>query len=130
MNGNFWNRLKQPIFAMAPMADVTDAPFRRIIAKYGKPDILFTEFVSTDGLCSPGKEKLLKDLIYSEEERHIVAQIFGKNPEKFYETAKLIHALGFDDVDINMGCPDRRVCRSGADKGWRKVFEYGVGVEP
>ncbi|MCH7589431.1 tRNA-dihydrouridine synthase [PVC group bacterium] len=114
MNGNFWNRLKKPIFAMAPMADVTDAPFRRIIAKYGKPDILFTEFVSTDGLCSPGKEKLLRDLIYSEEERPIVAQIFGKNPEKFYETAKLIHALGFDGVDINMGCPDRRVCRSGA----------------
>ena len=67
---NFWQDLKKPIFVLAPMADVTDAAFRRIIAKYGKPDATWTEFVSADGLCHPkGREKLLKDLEYSEAER-------------------------------------------------------------
>ncbi|MEX2029315.1 MAG: tRNA-dihydrouridine synthase, partial [Candidatus Paceibacterota bacterium] len=53
------------------MADVTDCAFRQIIAKYGKPDVFFTEFVSVDGLCSPGKEKLMIDLKYGEQEHPI-----------------------------------------------------------
>ena len=72
------------------MADVTDAAFRRIIAKYGKPDVMFTEFVSCDGLCSSGRKNLLPILKYSEKERPIVAQIFGAKPENFYESAKII----------------------------------------
>ena len=76
--------------ALAPMANVTDAAFRRIIAKYGKPDVLWTEFVSADGLMSKGREALLVDLMYSESERPIVAQLFSGNPEKMFEAAKLI----------------------------------------
>lgn len=110
----FWEKLKRPIAVLAPMADVTDAAFRRIIAKYGRPDATWTEFVSADGLCSPGREHLLKDLEYTEAERPIVAQFFGATPEHFYECAKLAVALGFDGVDINMGCPDRAVERQGA----------------
>jgi nifR3 family TIM-barrel protein len=72
---------------------------------------LFTEFVSTDGLCSRGKENLLKHLIYDESERPIVAQIFGNKPEKFAETARLIVELGFDGIDINMGCPVRTIIK-------------------
>lgn len=101
---------------MAPMADVTDAAFRRIIAKYsnhgkkdGGPDVFYTEFVSCDGLCSKGRPALLTDLKYSKEEHPIVAQIFGSNPEHFRECAALIKELGFDSIDINMGCPDRSV---------------------
>ena len=132
---NFWKKLKNkngpasrlggPILALAPMADVTDAAFRRIIAKYGKftrpdgtigggPDMMFTEFVSCDGLCSNGRKNLLPILKYSEKERPIVAQIFGAKPENFYESAKIIKKLGFDGIDINMGCPDKKVLKQGA----------------
>ncbi|TSC58640.1 MAG: tRNA-dihydrouridine synthase [Parcubacteria group bacterium Greene0416_79] len=111
---NFWRRLKRPIMAQAPMANVTDAAFRRIIAKYGKPDVLFTEFVSADGLLSEGREALLAELIYSGSERPIVAQLFSGNPEKMFEAGMLVKKLGFDGLDINMGCPDRSIEKSGA----------------
>ncbi len=111
---NFWNKLKKPFFALAPMADVTDPAFRRMFAKYGKPDVTFTEFVSSDGLCSIGKTRLLRDLVYSEEERPIVAQIFGSKPENIEKAVEIIRELGFDGVDINMGCPDKNVEKQGA----------------
>ncbi|MCI0542456.1 tRNA-dihydrouridine synthase [bacterium] len=114
MSSNFWEKLERPIMALAPMADVTDAAFRRIIAKYGKPDVMFTEFVSADGLQSAGQERLLKDLWYSESERPIVAQIFGSIPEKFHKTAELVRELGFDGIDINMGCPERNIQKQGS----------------
>ncbi len=109
MNTGFWSKLKKPIMALAPMADVTDEAFRRIIAKYGKPDVMWTEFVSIDGLLSPGQERLLVDFMYTETQRPIVAQIFGSNPENFYKVAKMVKELGFDGVDINMGCPVKKV---------------------
>ena len=99
---------------LAPMANVTDAAFRQIIAKYGKPDVMFTEFVACDGLVSAGQKKLLVDFMYTESQRPIVAQIFGSKPENFYKTALLIQELGFDGIDINMGCPDRNVEKQGA----------------
>ena len=110
----FWNRLERPVFAVAPMADVTDAAFRRMIATYGKPDVMWTEFVSCDGLCSSGKDALLKDLWYDASERPIVAQIFGATPEHFYKTALLAQELGFDGIDINMGCPEKNIQKQGA----------------
>lgn len=106
--------MKKPIMVLAPMANVTDAAFRRIIAKYGKPDVMWTEFVACDGLMSPGRDKLLVDFMYTEAERPIVAQIFGSKPENFYKTALLIQELGFDGIDINMGCPDKNVEKQGA----------------
>lgn len=113
MQSGFWGKLKKPIMALAPMANVTDAAFRRIIAKYGKPDVFWTEFVSVEGLLSRGKEALLLDFIFSKEEHPIVAQIFGGKPEQFFEVGKLCRELGFDGVDINMGCPDKGVEKSG-----------------
>lgn len=115
MKTNFWNKLKKPIFTLAPMADVTDASFRRLIARYGKPDVFFTEFVSCDGLCSEeGRPKLMKDLEFHKSERPIIAQLFGSNPENFYESAKLVKKLGFDGIDINMGCPQSKILKQGA----------------
>lgn len=111
---SFIDELPQPFFIMAPMANVTDAAFRRMIAKYGKPDILFTEFVSADGLMSEGRERLLPDLLFSESERPLIAQLFTADPEKMYGAAKLIQEMGFDGIDINMGCPDRNVMKQGA----------------
>lgn len=134
MSLGFWEKLrakKKPIIVLAPMADVTDAAFRRIIAKYSKyggkftrpsfakqklggPDVMWTEFVSADGLMSPGREHLLIDLMYTKKERPIVAQIFSAHPEKVEGAAKLCAELGFDGIDINMGCPDRSVMKQGA----------------
>ena len=102
---------------LAPMANVTDAAFRSIIAKYGKPDVMWTEFVSADGLAlapEEGRKKLLKDLEYSEAERPIVAQFFTSSPEYMKKAAELAKNLGFDGVDINMGCPDRTIEKQGA----------------
>ena len=102
---------------LAPMADVTDAAFRRVIARYGKPDVFWTEFVSADGLtrANPkGKVKLEKDLIYIEGERPIVAQFFTSNPESMFDAALIAGRLGFDGIDINMGCPDRAIEKQGA----------------
>lgn len=113
----FWKKLKKPIFALAPMLDVTDAAFRRVIAKRGKPDVFWTEFVSADGLVSVGRRKLEHLLEYSERERPIVAQIFGANPENFKRAAGVIKGMGFDGIDINMGCPERKVVRMGGGVG-------------
>ncbi len=99
---------------LAPMADVTDAAFRRVIAKYGKPDVTWTEFVSADGLFLGGKEVLMKDLIFTEAERPIVAQFFTSKPEMMEKAARLAVELGFDGIDINMGCPDKSIEKQGA----------------
>lgn len=138
---SFWNNLQKPFFVLAPMADVTDAPFRRMIAKYsahtrgdgtfGGPDVMWTEFVSADGLmrATPeGKEKLMKDLIYAEEERPIVAQLFTSNPEHMEQAAALCRELGFDGIDINMGCPDRSIERQGCGSAMIKNPESAKAV--
>lgn len=111
------------------MADVTDAAFRRLIASRGKPDVTWTEFVSADGLAlapedppasqaralrAGGRTKLMKHLEYTEAERPIVAQFFTSKPEHMRKAAALAQELGFDGVDINMGCPDKSVEKQGA----------------
>lgn len=111
---NFWQKLEKPIIALGPLYDVTDAAFRQIIAKYGKPDVMFTEFASADGLLHPvGGRKVRELLRYSENERPIVAQLFTGRPEKMREAAALCAKLGFDGVDINMGCPDKTIEKQG-----------------
>lgn len=107
-------KLKKPIMVLAPMANVTDAAFRRVIAKYGKPDVMWTEFVSADGLFLGNAEILKRDLMFSEEERPIVAQFFTARPDMMERAARLAVELGFDGVDINMGCPDKSVEKQGA----------------
>lgn len=111
----FWEKLNKPFFALAPLANVTDAVFRQIVVRFGKPAVLWTEFVSADGLCHPqGRRALLRDLWYAENERPIVAQLFTASPKNMFEAATLIASLGFDGIDINMGCPDKQVIRQGA----------------
>lgn len=109
-----WQKLKKPIFAQSPMEDVTDTVFRQIIAKCGKPDVFFTEFTNVEGLCSRGRDKVGRRLIFSPIEKPIIAQIWGLNPEKFYEASKIISKMGFAGIDINMGCPEKSVVKKGA----------------
>lgn len=125
---NFWDKLPAQFLCLAPMADVTDQAYRRMFAKYGKPDVTWTEFVSADGLCSPGRPALLPDLAYTEGERPIVAQLFTSNPEKMFEAAKLARELGFDGVDINMGCPDKSIEKQGAGAAMIKNPENAYAV--
>lgn len=95
------------------MDDVTDSVFRQIVATTAAPDLYFTEFVNVDGLQSPGREKLLPKLQFTEKERPIIAQVWGKVPENYYKTVKELVAMGFDGVDINMGCPVKTVVKNG-----------------
>ncbi len=125
---NFWQELKKPFFAVAPMADVTDAAFRRLIAKYGKPDVMWTEFVSANGLMSAGRKILERDLVYSEIERPIVAQLFSSDPDKMENAARLCAELGFDGIDINMGCPDKTIEKQGAGAGMIKTPDVAVAI--
>ena len=111
---NFWKDLGKPFFVLAPMDDVTDVVFRQIVSKTCRPDVYFTEFTSCDGLFSKGREILMRRLKIAKGENPVVAQIWGINPETYLKAAKLVKELGFDGVDINMGCPDRNVVRSGA----------------
>lgn len=113
----FWQKLKKEkehIFVLAPMADVTDPAFRYIISKYGKPDVFWTEFVSADGLFLGGYDALSKDLSFEREQKPIVAQFFTSKPEMMEKASKLAFDLGFDGVDINMGCPDKSIEKQGA----------------
>lgn len=131
---SFWDRLreqrptKRPFFVLAPMADVTDPAFRRIIAKYGKPDVMWTEFVSADGLMLGGREHLIRDLLYIETERPIIAQLFGSNTETMRAAAKLCTELGFDGIDINMGCPDKSIEKQGAGAAIIKTPDIAVAI--
>ena len=112
-----WHRLKKPFFALAPMENVTDTVFRRIVARCGRPDVFFTEFVSTDGLCSEGYERVRRHLEFTRAERPIIAQIWGTRPEKFLQAAKIVLDMGFDGIDINMGCPVRKIVSKGSCSG-------------
>ena len=129
MNGGFWDNLPKPFFTLAPMADVTDAVFRQVIAEIAKPNVFFTEFTSADGLSHvKGREKLLINFRYSELERPIVAQIFGSRPENIHKAAALCKDLGFDGVDINMGCPDKKVEKQGAGSALIKTPKLALEI--
>lgn len=95
------------------MDGLTDEPFRLLQSRIAKPDLTFTEFVSAEGLAH-GAVKLFDHLLYSPEERPIVGQLFGKDPDSFYTAALILCHLGFDGIDINMGCPARTVTLHGS----------------
>jgi tRNA-dihydrouridine synthase B len=113
---NFWETLPRPIIGLSPMNGVTDHPFRYIQKKYGNPMLLFTEFTSVDGICA-GASALLKDFLYDESQRPVIAQIYGRFPHNFYQTAIILCQLGFDGIDINMGCPSKSIANAGAGAG-------------
>jgi tRNA-dihydrouridine synthase len=113
---SFWLNLPRPIIGLSPMDGVTDACFRSVIAQQGKPDVSFTEFTHVHDVCH-GPELQLETLLYSERERPIVAQLYGKSPELFYLAAQVVCELGFDGLDINMGCPSKSVASSGSGAG-------------
>lgn len=133
---SFWDELPKPFFVLAPLADVTDPAFRKIVAQAGKPDVLWTEFVSADGLYHTREMKkmtdeenpLMRDLLFTPGEHPILAQIFGSNPDTIRYAAQLAAELGFDGVDINMGCPDRSIEKQGAGAAMMKHPEDAPAI--
>ena len=119
---DFWQKQKeqhsQGLVVLAPMADVTDNPFRKILSEIGPPDIYWNEFVSADGLAHSEARPILEYMLtYEADQRPIIAQIFSGNPQNCQEAARLCQTHGFDGVDLNMGCPVRNILKqvSGAE---------------
>lgn len=109
-----WGQLTTPFSVLAPMEDVTDTVFRRIVRSAGAPDLLFTEFTSTDGLCTAGRPRVIGRLRYTFGEKPLIAQIWGNNPEFYRRVALEVREMGFDGLDINMGCPVRKIIARGS----------------
>ena len=102
----------RPATVLAPMAGVTDTLFRRVIRGLGGCGLLMTEFTSSEGITQSAK-KTLQYLYYEEDEHPIAAQLFGANPEVMADAARLVEELGYDAVDINLGCPAKKVVKCG-----------------
>lgn len=109
---NLFDSLPRPFFVLAPMDDVTDTVFRRVVANCAPPDVFFTEFVNVDGLQSRGRPNLMHKLAYTPQEKPLIAQIWGRTPINYEKTAAELVEMGFAGVDINMGCPQKRVVKN------------------
>jgi tRNA-dihydrouridine synthase len=126
---NFWQDLPKPFFILAPMEAVTDVVFRHVIAKAGRPDIFFTEFTNSASFCSPkGIHSTRGRLAFTADEHPMVAQIWGSKPENFREMAYGLKELGFKGIDINMGCPDKSVVKSGGGSGLIRTPELAADI--
>ena len=102
----------RPATVLAPMAGVTDTLFRRVIRGLGGCGLLMTEFTSSEGITRSAK-KTLRYLYFQEDEHPITAQLFGASPEVMAEAARMVEDLGYDAVDINLGCPAKKVVKCG-----------------
>jgi nifR3 family TIM-barrel protein len=102
----------RPATILAPMAGVTDTVFRRVIRSLGGCGLIMTEFTSSEGL-SRSAAKTLRYLYFEEDEHPIAAQIFGADPKVMADAAALTEDLGFDQIDINLGCPAKKVVKCG-----------------
>jgi nifR3 family TIM-barrel protein len=111
----------RPATVLAPMAGVTDTVFRRLIRQQGGCGLLMTEFTSSHGITASyrarNRDKLLRYLYFDEDERPISAQLFGADPDVMADAARVCEDLGFDAVDINFGCPVKKVVRCNGGSG-------------
>jgi tRNA-dihydrouridine synthase B len=114
MNKNFWRELasRWPIAALAPMDGYCDSPYRQIVKKVAPETVVFSEFYSADGLVH-SKDLQKRALTHNPSEYPLIIQIFGKDPAMFAEAARIIEGYGITGIDINMGCPAKKVVKSG-----------------
>ena len=117
---SFWNDLPKPFFVLAPMEAVTDVVFRHVVRKAGAPDLFFTEFANATGWAHAGDKAIRGRLVKTDDEQPIVAQIWGGEPGDMESFAKHCAELGFDGIDINMGCPAKSAVKSGGSALIRK----------
>lgn len=110
---SFWNELPKPFFILAPMEAVTDVVFRHVISQASAPDVYFTEFTNATGWVHAGDKAVGGRLYKTSDERPIIAQIWGGEPGDMAALANHCKELGFDGIDINMGCPAKSAVKSG-----------------
>lgn len=125
---NYLDNLQKPFLVLAPMEDVTDTVFRRVIGQTAPFDLYMTEFVNVDGLQSPGRHATIKRLQFEPSEQPLIAQIWGKDPDNFYKTTLELVEMGFVGVDINMGCPAKAVVKDGCGGGLIQFPEHAVEI--
>ena len=119
--------MPSPFLILAPMEGVTDIIFRQVVAKAGKPDLFFTEFTNVSSYASEkGRHNALERLEITDSDKPIIAQIWGKNPEHFSETAKILESLGFSGIDLNFGCPDKHVNKAGGGSAMIRTPELAI----
>jgi len=106
-----------PATVLAPMAGVTDTVFRRFIRNLTGCGLIMTEFTSADGVLRAKDKKAKRYLHFYEDEHPISAQLFGSNPEVMAEAARMVEGLGFDLVDLNLGCPAKKVVKCNGGSG-------------
>ena len=124
---NIWNELPKPFLILAPMEGVTDIAFRQVIAHAGRPDLFFTEFTNVSSYASEkGRWNALERLRIAPSDSPIIAQIWGKNPEHFAEVSGALQSLGFSGVDLNFGCPDKNVNRTGGGAAMIKTPDLAI----
>ena len=113
MKEYFWKKLPKQFIALAPMEDVTDRVFRDVIHHMGTSDIYFTEFVPVRGIINQERETRRRLQYKKQGDKPLIAQIWGNNPEDYKKAVPLLEELGFDGIDINMGCPQKKIVRRG-----------------
>jgi tRNA-dihydrouridine synthase len=109
-----WRTLPRPFSVLAPMEYVTDSAFRRMLLHCGAPDVMVSEFTHVEKVIAPHNTDMHNRLMYHKEEHPLMAQIWGTCPDQTYRAVKTLIALGFDGIDINMGCPTPRAIERGA----------------
>src|SRR5882762_6829620 len=109
-----------PATVLAPMAGVTDTVFRRFIRNLGGCGLIMTEFTSADGVLRKRDEKAKRYLHFYEDEHPISAQLFGSDPKVMADAARIVQDLGFDLVDLNLGCPAKKVVKCNGGSGLLK----------
>ncbi len=122
-----WDELKKPFLILAPMEGVTDIAFRQVISAAGRPDLFFTEFTNVSSYASEkGRHNALERLRIAPTDSPIIAQIWGKTPEHFATVAAALEDLGFSGIDLNFGCPDKNVNKTGGGAAMIKTPELAV----
>src|ERR671927_502632 len=119
-------QLESP-FVVAPMAGMTDTPFRRLVKRHGGCGLVVTEMVSSEGLVR-GIDRTLEYAEYTEEERPVSIQIFGGDPAKMADAAQIVEGMGADIVDVNMGCPVPKIARHNAGCSLMREPEHAAAV--
>ena len=116
-----------PPLALAPMAEVTDTYYRSLIKELGGVGLVVSEFISAEGLTRKN-DRSHQMLAFDEKERPVAIQIYGGDPERMDDAAAIVEARGVDIVDVNMGCPVRKVVNSGAGSALLKDFDKAARV--
>ena len=119
MSKDFWQKIKKPIIGLAPMDGYTDSAYRRVCKELNPEIVTYTEFTAAIGL-KYGAKKLKEKLYFERKEKPIIAQIFGKDTDSFIKAAQLCEEMGFDGIDLNMGCPSKKVVKSEQGVALRK----------